>query len=207
MATSCRPLGTKVSTFGLSPKVKKSSDRREPVPYRPKHRKNMNSSNNQWVLLHHQVSGPISDRDDHFDFMLSPMDSALPAPAPSEPGSDDWSSDGGGQLWTWAIPVNPIEQPLPLVCDAERLPDHRRAYLDYEGPISGNRGQVQRVASGSYEVVSWSEERIELRVQCSDAAEAGHEQPFLVLLNRQDEVWSLSWSAVVEPRLSPKRLN
>ena len=30
----------------------------------------------------------------------------------------------------------------------ERLPDHRRKYLDYEGPISSNRGFVSRVAAG-----------------------------------------------------------
>jgi hypothetical protein len=29
-----------------------------------------------------------------------------------------------------------------------RLANHRRAYLEYEGPISGNRGSVSRVQSG-----------------------------------------------------------
>src|ERR1700728_1021390 len=32
----------------------------------------------------------------------------------------------------------------------ERLADHRRSYLDYEGPLSGNRGQVICVESGVY---------------------------------------------------------
>ncbi|MEM7622909.1 MAG: hypothetical protein AAF235_06860 [Planctomycetota bacterium] len=32
--------------------------------------------------------------------------------------------------------------------DAQRLPDHRARYLWYEGPISGNRGVVQRVWRG-----------------------------------------------------------
>ncbi len=31
----------------------------------------------------------------------------------------------------------------------ERLPDHRLMYLDYEGPISGGRGAVRRVAAGT----------------------------------------------------------
>ncbi len=31
----------------------------------------------------------------------------------------------------------------------ERLPNHRSIYLAYEGPISGDRGSVQRVASGT----------------------------------------------------------
>jgi hypothetical protein len=31
---------------------------------------------------------------------------------------------------------------------AERAPDHRPAYLSYEGPISGDRGRVRRLAAG-----------------------------------------------------------
>lgn len=33
---------------------------------------------------------------------------------------------------------------------AQRLPDHRRLYLDYEGAVSGNRGHVSRLARGTY---------------------------------------------------------
>lgn len=33
---------------------------------------------------------------------------------------------------------------------AQTLPDHRLMYLDYEGPISGNRGTVSRLTSGTY---------------------------------------------------------
>jgi len=35
---------------------------------------------------------------------------------------------------------------------AERIGEHRSAYLAYEGPVSGNRGEVERVVEG--EVVS-----------------------------------------------------
>jgi len=31
--------------------------------------------------------------------------------------------------------------------------NHRKLYLDYEGPVSGNRGRVTRWDSGEYEVV------------------------------------------------------
>jgi hypothetical protein len=57
-----------------------------------------------------------------------------------------------------------------------RLPDHRAFYLDYEGPVSGGRGEVLRVWAGYYEVIHrdptcWllrlfrpdQEERLELR--------------------------------------------
>lgn len=52
-----------------------------------------------------------------------------------------------GTLATWRLLHEPVLQTwLP----AERLPDHRIAYLDYEGPVSGDRGVVSRVISGSY---------------------------------------------------------
>lgn len=42
--------------------------------------------------------------------------------------------------------------------------DHRKAYLTYEGPVSGERGRVRRVAEGEVEVLarglSW---RVRLR--------------------------------------------
>ncbi len=50
----------------------------------------------------------------------------------------------GSPLATWRSDVWPILAPAPLV----RLPDHRREYLEYEGAISGNRGEVQRVEAG-----------------------------------------------------------
>lgn len=36
---------------------------------------------------------------------------------------------------------------------AERLADHRAAYLEYEGEVTGGRGQVVRAASGDAEVL------------------------------------------------------
>jgi len=36
------------------------------------------------------------------------------------------------------------------VLAVERIGDHRPAYLEYEGPISGDRGNVARVARGQY---------------------------------------------------------
>ena len=34
--------------------------------------------------------------------------------------------------------------------DAEQLADHRLAYLDYEGPVSGDRGSVRRLEAGTF---------------------------------------------------------
>lgn len=36
---------------------------------------------------------------------------------------------------------------------AERLPDHRGVYLEHEGPVSGGRGRVARVAKGECAIV------------------------------------------------------
>ena len=129
-----------------------------------------------WVLLHHQVEDlPVSSgglgRGDHYDLMLSPP--------------------GAGQLWTWAIPVNPVHQELPFECQIERLSDHRRIYLDYQGPVSGGRGHVQQAAKGTFEVVVWSEQLVEVRLRL-DAAE--HKDSILVSLTRRPSAWHLSWS-------------
>lgn len=53
-----------------------------------------------------------------------------------------------GKLLTWALSA-----PLQLTDEVKfsRLPDHRTAYLQYEGPVSDDRGSVSRVISGTYE--------------------------------------------------------
>ena len=62
--------------------------------------------------------------------------------------------DVGETLRTWAFSTEPWEasQRGASSCSATQLADHRRAYLDYEGPVSGNRGTVVRVDSGTYRV-------------------------------------------------------
>ncbi len=67
-------------------------------------------------------------------------------------------------LRTWAL-----ESPLAegRCVPARSLADHRRVYLDYEGPVSGNRGSVRRVESGTYKALCWSEDRVVVRLQAS----------------------------------------
>jgi len=57
--------------------------------------------------------------------------------------------EAGPVLRAWALPEVP-ELERQLTCEA--LPDHRPAYLEYEGPISGGRGSVTRWDEGAYEV-------------------------------------------------------
>ena len=55
-------------------------------------------------------------------------------------------------LRTWRLPAPPTSQPTA----ARALGDHRLAYLDYEGPVSGNRGEVKHWDAGVYEMIEQS---------------------------------------------------
>ncbi len=45
--------------------------------------------------------------------------------------------------------------------EAERLTDHRPEYLDYQGPVRGNRGRVERLAQGVCLSLAESPDRLE----------------------------------------------
>ncbi len=93
----------------------------------------------RFVILFHECP-PESPRSSHFDLMLE--------------------SDGG--LRTWAIALLPcgwgVAAGLPISADATatesvaatQLLNHRLAYLDYEGPISDDRGTVSRIDAGTF---------------------------------------------------------
>ena len=80
----------------------------------------------RFVVLQHRVPDDLDgDRGDHFDLML-------------EQESD---------LATWAIDQFPNAGETVA---ATRLPNHRKLYLDYDGPISDGRGTVEQVMAGTY---------------------------------------------------------
>jgi hypothetical protein len=96
----------------------------------------------RYVVLHHTGVVP-----EHFDLMfLLPEGKALVTLQVLEPP----------ELWKHTPPK------------AERLPDHRLAYLTYEGPISGGRGQVRRVLEG--EGVYYADARHQWRISLSGNA-------------------------------------
>jgi hypothetical protein len=95
----------------------------------------------RYVILRHET--PSSERQPvHWDFML----------------------EAGGVLKTWALVDEPADR---HEIAADELADHRVAYLDYEGPISGQRGTVTRWDTGEYHFTSQSadEFRVALRGQ------------------------------------------
>jgi hypothetical protein len=90
----------------------------------------------RFVILYHQMP-PDSNRRSHWDLML----------------------ESGRVLRTWALAEEP-RQESTIAADA--LPDHRLAYLEYEGPISNNRGIVRHWDGGEYQAILWEENRTEV---------------------------------------------
>jgi DNA polymerase Ligase (LigD) len=73
----------------------------------------------------------------------------------------DFMLETGEVLRTWAIDA-PIVSGRDL--PARALGDHRRAYLEYEGEISGGRGRVRRLDAGTYRVLDWSAVRVRVEL-------------------------------------------
>jgi hypothetical protein len=82
--------------------------------------------------------------------------------------------EADGVLWTWELRELPATWARALGCEtagatdsvpATRLADHRLAYLDYEGPVSGGRGSVTRVACGEFEWHAHLPECVEVVLQ------------------------------------------
>ncbi|HYO25605.1 MAG TPA: DNA polymerase ligase N-terminal domain-containing protein [Lacipirellulaceae bacterium] len=73
-------------------------------------------------------------------------------PALGAPSHWDLMLEFRGQLRTWRIESLPSRDGRSA--RALKLPDHRLAYLDYEGPLTGGRGAVTRVDTGE---LAWIE--------------------------------------------------
>ncbi|MDG2388292.1 MAG: DNA polymerase ligase N-terminal domain-containing protein [Planctomycetaceae bacterium] len=84
-------------------------------------------------------------------------------------------------LRTWRLNEDPNNSG-PIT--AEELSNHRKHYLDYEGPVSGNRGTIVRWDMGTYETVADSEYQLEIKL----AGEKIHSQAVLSR-NPQNDCW------------------
>ncbi len=93
----------------------------------------------RYVILYHECPAR-SPRVSHWDLMIE-------QPA---------------KLRTWVLPEVPVVRG-PMRCEA--LQDHRKVYLDYEGPLSLNRGRVTRWDHGIYTVASEREDVVALCVR------------------------------------------
>ncbi|HYW78303.1 MAG TPA: DNA polymerase ligase N-terminal domain-containing protein [Thermoguttaceae bacterium] len=93
----------------------------------------------------------------------------------------------GSALKAWAMPQPP--GPDEMMCEA--LPDHRFVYLDYEGPVSGERGSVGRWDAGTYQTLRRSDYELVVRL-------AGERLVGRVVLERTAEdpqQWRFSYTA------------
>jgi hypothetical protein len=97
----------------------------------------MATAEQRFVVLHHALAD-----GEHWDLML----------------------ERGEVLVTWQLDAAPGEVATGPA-RARRIGDHRKAYLDYEGPVSRNRGEVRRVDEGTWrlEQAAADEWRIHLR--------------------------------------------
>ncbi|MAE65435.1 MAG: hypothetical protein CMJ18_14285 [Phycisphaeraceae bacterium] len=119
------------------------------------------------VLLRHVTKG-----GHHFDWMLEP-------PGPDAAPERLWTARVRLPSWCWRRAVT---------LDLQAIGAHRRAYLDYEGPVSGDRGDVRRVDEGRFDPAVWSDDLLVLKVQM------GHYRGGL----RVQRVAGDHWQAVVE---------
>ena len=92
----------------------------------------------RYVILLHELPAS-ADRATHFDVML----------------------EVGESLLTWAMPSLPEDE--PVTC--EQLPPHRLAYLEYEGPVSGNRGHVTRWDEGTFAAQQMDDQVVEVELR------------------------------------------
>jgi hypothetical protein len=95
----------------------------------------------------------------------------------------DLMLEDGETLRTWRV-----ERPPKLgeTIAATPLGQHRRHYLDYEGPVSGNRGHVRRWDAGDF-IWQWQDEN---RVVVELAGEKAHGCATLERLSSEN--WSFT---------------
>jgi DNA polymerase ligase (LigD)-like protein len=73
----------------------------------------------------------------------------------------------GETLRSWRLLESPARWILattPPALPAESIPDHRLAYLDFEGPVSGERGRVARWDAGKFERIEQTDDHVRLRL-------------------------------------------
>jgi hypothetical protein len=112
-----------------------------------------------------------------------------------------------GRLWTWALARLPrawhdrltdnvvaqsatqrrdTDAREPII--AERLADHRIEYLDYEGPVSRDRGSVHRCCRGTYQVIEATADRVVVQLESPLSGSL-----LLERLATDEARWSLLW--------------
>jgi len=71
-------------------------------------------------------------------------------------------ADGVLRTWRLSEPPKP-EHPV----EAESIGDHRLMYLDYEGEVSGGRGQVRRYDYGTFSWIQYDSNQVQISISGS----------------------------------------
>lgn len=100
----------------------------------------------------------------------------------------DLMLERGDVLRTWRLWATPTDGET---VSAEAIADHRPMYLDYEGPVSNNRGTVARWDGGVYAGDASKNERVEIDVR------GGKLEGNIVMLRQSDtNLWTLRFRSV-----------
>ena len=95
--------------------------------------------NKHYVILRH-----VTPAGTHWDFMLEKND----------------------HLATWRINIPP-EQLRSTPADAEKIFDHPKKFLTYEGPVNKGIGKVSRQDKGTYTIINETPEKLQIRINAN----------------------------------------
>lgn len=133
----------------------------------------------RFVLLRHECPPPSKNpkhgKPSHWDFML-------------ESGAvlRTWELRKLPSAWAAQLDAAAAEEAAETVSvQALPLPDHRLAYLDYEGLISGDRGSVRCVDRGTFAFLQERPDRLVVEL-------AGNLLHGMARLSCRDSCWKLS---------------
>ena len=101
----------------------------------------------------------------------------------------DLMLEAGETLRTWELDAIPMPG---ASAKGRSLPDHRLAYLDYEGPVSNNRGTVRRWDCGTYQTIRERGNEIECQL-------SGKRLRGTLLLKREGPDSAAPWAVKLEP--------
>jgi hypothetical protein len=87
--------------------------------------------------------------------------------------------EAGPVLRSWRL-LAPLA--VGTAVPAEPAPDHRLLYIDYEGPVSGDRGSVTRVDAGAFAWEADTSHRLAVRL-------TGQRFTGRLVLQRAGEAW------------------
>lgn len=107
----------------------------------------------------------------------------------------DWMFEVNGALATFRSAADCLDN---LLCGFRQswtqLPPHRLIYLDYEGPVSGNRGEVRKILGGTCQWLKKNDEEILLALSSPEISG-------ILYLSRASQMnfWETQWKNFCEP--------